>query len=51
MLLEKFKISKIQKLISRENSSEFCIQNKLEWKYGENGYWLETNKKPINFFS
>ena len=45
MLLEKFKQLKIQKLISRENSSEFCIQNKLEWKYGENGYWLELIKK------
>ena len=42
--IDKFKLSKINKIILNENSSNFCIENKLIWTYGESGYWLELSK-------
>jgi hypothetical protein len=44
ILLEKWKIKEMNKLLEKENESEFCIDNKLQWKLGQSGYWLEIQK-------
>lgn len=45
IFLDKFKLSRIQKIFFNENSSNFCIENKLKWTYGESGLWIELSKK------
>ncbi len=44
ILMEKFKIKEIHKLLAEENSSDMCIGNKLKWILGQSGYWLEVQK-------
>jgi hypothetical protein len=44
VLLEKFKMKLINKLLDEENNSEFCVQNKLRWILGQSGYWIEIQK-------
>jgi hypothetical protein len=44
ILLEKWKIVEINKILEKENYSEFCIENKLKWKLGQSGYWIEIQK-------
>jgi len=44
ILLEKFKMKEIQKMIDNENISEICRLNKIIWKIGQSGYWLEIQK-------
>jgi hypothetical protein len=44
ILLEKFKIKEIHKILDDENESEFCVNNKLKWVLGQSGYWLEVQK-------
>lgn len=44
ILLEKFKMKEIHKIIDNENISEVCKMNKIIWKIGQSGYWLEVQK-------
>ena len=44
ILLEKWKIIEINQILEKENNSEFCIENKLKWKLGQSGYWIEIQK-------
>jgi hypothetical protein len=44
LLIEKFKIKEIHKLLDQENNSEFCTGQKLKWILGQSGYWLEVQK-------
>jgi hypothetical protein len=44
ILLEKFKIKEIHKLLKEENDTRFCINHKLKWILGQSGYWLEVQK-------
>ena len=44
ILLEKFKIKEIHKIINEENNCDFCINHKLRWSLGQSGYWLELQK-------
>ena len=44
ILLEKFKVKEIQRIIENENISEVCKYNKIIWKIGQSGYWLEVQK-------
>lgn len=44
ILLEKFKMKEIQKIIHNENISEVCKMNKILWRIGQSGYWLEVQK-------
>ena len=44
IILEKYKMKKIKNIIENENSSDFCKSNKIEWKIGQSGYWLEVQK-------
>jgi hypothetical protein len=44
ILLEKWKIKKINKVLQKENLSEFCSKNKLKWILGQSGYWIEIQK-------
>jgi len=45
ILLEKFKIKEIHKILDEENKSSVCMESKLKWILGESGYWLEVQKK------
>jgi hypothetical protein len=42
--LENYKIEEIKKILEKENSSNFCIDNKLKWILGQSGYWIEIQK-------
>ena len=44
ILLEKFKMKEIHNIIDTENISEVCKFNKIIWKIGQSGYWLEVQK-------
>ena len=44
ILLEKFKIKDIHKILNEENTTSFCSNNKLRWILGQSGYWLEIQK-------
>lgn len=44
ILLEKFKIKEIHKILAQENASDFCVSHKLKWILGLSGYWLEVQK-------
>ncbi len=44
ILLEKFKMIEIQTIIENENISEICKLNKIIWKIGQSGYWIEIQK-------
>lgn len=44
ILLEKFKMNEIKKIIEEENNSEICKINKILWNIGQSGYWLEVQK-------
>ncbi len=44
ILLEKFKMREIQKIIAIENITDVCKLNKIIWKIGQSGYWLEVQK-------
>jgi hypothetical protein len=44
ILLEKWKIKEMNKVLEKENKSEFCNQNKLKWQLGQSGYWIEIQK-------
>lgn len=44
ILLEKFKMKELRKIIDNENISEICKLNKIIWKIGQSGYWLEIQK-------
>jgi len=44
ILLEKFKMKEIHKIIDEENISDVCKMNKIIWRLGQSGYWLEVQK-------
>lgn len=44
ILLEKFRVKEIQKIIENENLSEICKLNRILWNVGKSGYWLEIQK-------
>jgi len=44
ILLEKFRMKEIQKIIENENLSEICKLNRILWNVGKSGYWLEIQK-------
>jgi hypothetical protein len=44
VLMEKWKIKAINKVLYEENRSEFCTKNKLKWILGQSGYWIEIQK-------
>lgn len=44
ILMEKFKIKAMNKLLKEENESQECIDNKLKWMLGQSGYWIEIQK-------
>jgi hypothetical protein len=44
VLLEKWKIKQMNKVLEKENSTEFCTNNKLKWLLGQSGYWIEIQK-------
>jgi hypothetical protein len=44
VLLEKWKIKKMNKVLESENKAIFCKENKLKWQLGQSGYWIEIQK-------
>jgi len=39
----KNKILEIQKILNKENLTDYCIHNQITWNSGYSGYWIELN--------
>jgi hypothetical protein len=44
VLLEKWKIKRMNTVLQNENNTDFCTNNKLKWILGQSGYWIEIQK-------